>query len=414
VESSRQKTEQAERIARDQSARTQAILDGATDAIITINADGIVESFNDAAVRMFQYSADAVIGRNVKLLMPSPYHEEHDGYLHNYLTTGVSKIMGIRREVVGLRADGTSFPMHLAISDVKLGDCRLFTGFARDVTDVKRTMQQLSSANDELARRSEQIEQFNLYLSRSNEDLKQFAYVASHDLQEPLRKVTAFCQLLRDDYGDSLDDNARTYIQYAVDGALRMKTLVQDLLEFSRVETQGKPLEPTDADDACKEAIENLALAIDEVGAEVACDPLPPVQADRAQLVRLFQNLIGNAIKYRSQELPRIDVTVEDNDGQWLFRIRDNGIGIEPQYHERIFVIFQRLHGREEYSGTGIGLAVCKRIVERAGGRIWVESKTGEGSVFCFTLTKARQEVRPPIAGNDHDRTASRVETAAH
>lgn len=414
VDASRQKTEQAEHRARDQAARTQAILEGATDAIITINADGIVESFNDAAVRMFQYAADAVIGRNVKVLMPSPYHEEHDGYLHNYLTTGVSKIIGIGREVVGLRADGTTFPMHLAISDVKLGDRRLFTGIVRDITDLKQTMQQLTAANAELARRSEQIEQFNLCLSRSNEELRQFAYVASHDLQEPLRKITAFCQMLRDDYGDRLDDDARTYIQYAVDGALRMRTLIQDLLAFSRVETQGRPLEPTDAGAACNEAIENLALSIDDAAAEVTRDPLPMVLADRAQLVRLFQNLIGNALKYRGSDLPRIHVSAEENGDEWVFRVRDNGIGIDPQYYERIFVIFQRLHAREEYSGTGIGLAVCKRIVERAGGRIWVESQPGEGSVFCFTLAKPCQEASTSSPGNDHDRIDSPVEIAAH
>jgi PAS domain S-box-containing protein len=389
VESSRAKAALAERLARDQAARTQAILDGASDAIITISSAGEIESFNTAAEHIFGYAADEVVGRNVNVLMPSPYHEEHDGYLHYYLTTGISKIIGIGREVLGLRKDGSQFPMHLAISDVKLGDRRLFTGIVRDISDLKQAMQQLTAANDELARRSEQIERFNLDLSRSNEELKQFAYVASHDLQEPLRKITAFCQMLRDDYGDKLDDDARTYIQYAVDGALRMRTLIQDLLAFSRVETQGKPLEPTDADDACNEAVENLAMAIHEAAAEVTRDPLPMVQADRAQLVRLFQNLIGNAIKYRAQELPRIHISVEESGGQWLFRVRDNGIGIDPQYHERVFVIFQRLHGREEYSGTGIGLAVCKRIVERAGGRIWVESRAGEGSVFCFTLAKS-------------------------
>jgi light-regulated signal transduction histidine kinase (bacteriophytochrome) len=290
---------------------------------------------------------------------------------------------------LGLRADQTVFPIDLAVSEVTLGDQRLFTGIIRDISELKHAMQQLTEANDELARRSRLIERFNFVLSRSNEDLNQFAYVASHDLQEPLRKVTAFCQMLRDDYGERLDDNARSYIQFAVDGAMRMKTLVQDLLAYSRVEIQGKPLEPTDANDACAEAIENLAVAIAEAGAEVTCEPLPTVNADPVQLKSLFQNLIGNAIKYRGSEPPRIEIRAADSGDEWEFRIRDNGIGISPQYFERIFVIFQRLHGREEYSGTGIGLAVCKRIVERAGGRIWVESQEGAGSEFCFTLPHA-------------------------
>jgi len=277
------------------------------------------------------------------------------------------------------------------VSEIKLGDKRLFTGIARDITELRQTMQRLTDANEELEQRSQQIERFNANLSRSNEELKQFAYVASHDLQEPLRKVTSFCQMLKDEYTDQLDDQARTYIRYAVDGAQRMKTLITDLLSYSRVETQGKPLEPTDADHACAEATEDLTAAIKESRATVTREKLPWVNADQAQLVRLFQNLIANAIKYRGAEPPQIHIRAERAGQQWQFRVRDNGIGIDPQYHERIFVIFQRLHARDEYSGTGIGLAVCKRIVERAGGRIWVESQPDAGSEFCFTLSPSSQ-----------------------
>ena len=320
--------------------------------------------FNQSAERIFGYPAAQVVGKNVNMLMPAPYREEHDEYIQRYLATGVSQVIGTGREVLGLRADGTTFPVHLVLSEVDLGDRRLFTGILRDITDLKQVMEQLRTANDELAMRTKQIEHFNFNLRRSNEELKQFAYVASHDLQEPLRKITAFCQMLDDEYAGRLDESARTYIQYAVDGALRMRTLIQDLLSYSRVETQGKLLEPTDADEACAEAIDNLAVAIAEAEAEVTREPLPMVLADRAQLVRLFQNLIGNAIKYRSDQPPRIHISAAEADGDWEFRVRDNGIGIEPEYRERIFVIFQRLHARDKYSGTGIGLAVCKRIVE--------------------------------------------------
>jgi light-regulated signal transduction histidine kinase (bacteriophytochrome) len=219
-------------------------------------------------------------------------------------------------------------------------------------------------------------------------------------LQEPLRKVTAFCQLLQNEYEQRLDENAQIYIRYAVDGAQRMKTLVSDLLDYSRVETQGNPLEPTDANKACDEAIGNLAVAIDECDATITHDPLPTIIADCAQLVRLFQNLISNAIKYHGPQPPVIHISAEEQRDDWIIRVRDNGIGIDPKFHQRIFVIFQRLHGRDAYTGTGIGLAVCKRIVERAGGKIWVESTEGAGSDFCFTARKSGH-VDPSIKDGD-------------
>jgi light-regulated signal transduction histidine kinase (bacteriophytochrome) len=201
-------------------------------------------------------------------------------------------------------------------------------------------------------------------------------------------KVVGFCQALQDDYSEALDETARDYIKYAVEGARRMKSLITDLLTYSRVQTQGQPMEPTDASSACDEAIQGLGVAIDNACADVTRSKLPIINADQAQLLRLFQNLIGNAIKYRGEDAPHVQVDAEELQDEWLFRVRDNGPGIDPQYHVRIFMIFQRLHARDLYSGTGIGLAVCKRIVERMGGRIWVESSLGNGSTFCFTVPK--------------------------
>jgi signal transduction histidine kinase len=273
-----------------------------------------------------------------------------------------------------------------------------------EVAERERAEQRLSEANHELARRAASIERFNKQLARSNDELKQFAYVASHDLQEPLRKVTSFCEMLRDEYRDGLDAQAQSYIDYAVSGALRMKALVSDLLDYSRVETQGKPLAPTPAESALTEAIDNLEMTMADAGATVERSPLPTVAADRAQLVRLFQNLIGNAIKYRGDAPPRVEVWAELQDDEWVFHVQDNGIGIDAQYHGRIFVIFQRLHSREAYSGTGIGLAVCKRIVERFGGRIWVESTLGNGSDFCFALPKVDAALTDtPTEGQKND-----------
>jgi len=223
-------------------------------------------------------------------------------------------------------------------------------------------------------------------LRRSNQELEQFAYVASHDLQEPLRKIASFCNLLEARYAERLDDKAGTYLHYIVDGALRMQALVNDLLHYSRVATRGKEFAPTDANSVLQDALANLEVAVSESDASVTYDSLPQISGDEAQLIRLFQNMVGNAIKYRGKDPPRIHIGVEAQNGQWVFSVRDNGIGIAPEYAERIFVIFQRLHTREEYGGTGIGLAVCKKIVERHGGRIWVESREGCGATFCFTL----------------------------
>jgi len=223
-------------------------------------------------------------------------------------------------------------------------------------------------------------------LQRSNQELEQFAYVASHDLREPLRMVTTFTQMLAERYRKQLDEEADQIIHFAVDGANRMERLINDLLAFSRVGRKEKQFQPADCQSVLETALANLQLLIQESQATVEARSLPTVSADAAQLVQLFQNLIGNAIKYRSQQHPIVEIGADRQDDRWRFWVRDNGIGIKSKHAERIFMIFQRLHTRQQYSGTGIGLAICKKIVERHGGEIWVESELGQGATFYFTL----------------------------
>jgi PAS domain S-box-containing protein len=258
------------------------------------------------------------------------------------------------------------------------GKFRGYRGVGTDITERKRGQAVLRAAYEELA--------------RSNAELQQFAYVASHDLQEPLRMIGSYTQLLERRYGDKLDADAREFMNFIVDGATRMKQLIEDLLAYSRVGTRGKELRPVQAKVALERALINLRAAVESSDAQITRDELPEVTADDTQLTQLFQNLIGNAIKFRrKEETMRIHVGVQDTGDEWRFSVSDNGIGIEPQYYERIFMVFQRLHTREEYPGTGIGLAICKKVVDRHRGRIWVESAPGKGSTFIFTLPKIQK-----------------------
>jgi len=310
----------------------------------------------------------------------------------------VARITNLHRGTNLIAAGDLDYQMDVGSRD-EIGD------LAHAFNEMTRQLRESYGAlNEEIAERvraEEALRERGGALERSNRDLEQFAYVASHDLQEPLRMVSSYTQLLARRYKGQLDADADDFIAFAVDGANRMQRLINDLLTWSRLATRGKSLEPTDCNSTLGQARVNLSAAIAESNALVTNDDLPTVMADEAQLARLFQNLIDNAIKFRSQEPPRVHVSAERlplpqagegrGGGEWLFSVRDNGIGIEPQYHERIFVIFQQLHGKEEYPGTGIGLAICKRIVERHGGRMWVESELGEGSTFYFTI---------PVIGN--------------
>ena len=294
-----------------------------------------------------------------------------------------------------LRSKGLDIPVILvsgALGDVTAVECIkrgatdyvLKDGLARLPEAIRRALQEKRvlrlrrQAEEDLARKNEE-------LARSNAELEQFAYVASHDLQEPLRMVAAYTQLLGERYRGKLDENADKFIGYASEGALRMQTLIQDLLAFSRIGRNGTALGHVDCGAVMDEVLLSLGPAMEETGALVTHTALPVVWADRSQMVQVFQNLIGNAIKFRGED-PAISVQAEKAGEQWLFSVSDNGIGIAPEYAENIFVVFQRLHARTEYPGNGIGLAICKKIIQRYGGKIWVEPRAGHGSIFKFTM----------------------------
>jgi len=262
--------------------------------------------------------------------------------------------------------------------------------FLKEERALINTLAKQLGAVTERKRAEEALAQRTEELARSNTELEQFAYIASHDLQEPLRMVAGYVQLLARRYQGKLDSDADEFIAFAVDGATRMQSLIDDLLDYSRVGTRAKEFEPTDCEVALDGALSNLEMAVEETGAVVTHDPLPRVMADEVQLGRVFQNLIGNAIKFRGDEPPCIHVSAEEQENEWRFAVRDNALGIKPRHHDRIFAVFQRLHGRSAYPGTGMGLAICKRIVERHGGRIWVESELGKGSTFYFTMPRER------------------------
>jgi len=254
--------------------------------------------------------------------------------------------------------------------------------------------QRVKERTFELVITNEQLHQKTEDLIRSNKELEQFAYVASHDLQEPLRMVTSYVQLLSQRYKDKLDQDANEFIDFAANGARHMYQLINDLLAYSRVGTHGNPFELVDCEEVFHKSVSNLKVAVEESGAEVTHDPLPKAMADFSQLEQLFQNLIGNGIKFHGEKPPRVHISARTNGDHWVFSVRDNGIGIAPEYKERIFVIFQRLHVKDKYPGTGIGLAICKKIVERHGGHIWVESEPEKGATFYFTLPKARVTIK--------------------
>jgi PAS domain S-box-containing protein len=358
---------------RQSEEQIRLTVEGVKDyAIFPLDAAGRVASWNIGLQRLQGYAAAEIVGQEIVVFFTAEDRAAGTParLLAEAARQGSAECCGWQ-----VRSNGSRFWAELAITARRDSSGRL-SGFAAVVRDITE-------------RKQVEVAQQRLLadLSRSNEELEQFAYVASHDLQEPLRMVASFTQLLAERYKGKLDRDADDFIGFAVDGATRMQRLINDLLVYSRVNGPGHPLVPAESQAAFADAVRNLALAIEDTAAIVTCDPLPAVRGDAGQLLQLFQNLLGNAIKFHQPgQPPRVHVSARREEDQWTFAVADNGIGVPPQFHERIFEIFQRLHNRKKYPGTGIGLAVCRRVVERHKGRIWLESEAGRGTTFFFTL----------------------------
>jgi len=363
----------AERHLAQMEGRYRGLLEAAPDAMVVVNQRGEIVLLNLRAEKQFGYRRNELLGQKVTNIIPEGFAERlvSDGL--RSAEDALAQQIGTGIELHGRRKDGSTFPIELMLSPLGSAEGILVTAAIRDITTRKKADAHLLQKMEEL--------------NSSNEELAQFAYIASHDLQEPLRMVASYTTLLARRYKGKLDSDADEFIAFAVDGANRMQRLILDLLAYSRVGSQGKELSETSSAEALQQALVNLRGAIEESGALVTSDALPTVLAEQVQLIQLFQNLVGNAIKYQRPGVPHVHIAAARNGGgKWAFSVQDNGLGIEPQYFEKIFGMFQRLHKREEFAGTGIGLAICKKIVERHGGSISVESSPGEGSTFRFDL----------------------------
>ena len=375
----------AEKHLAQMEGRYRGLLEAAPDAMVVVNQDGEIILLNVQAEKQFGYRRDELVGQKVKNIIPEGFAERLVADALRSAADALAQQIGTGIELNGRRKNGSEFPIEIMLSPLESAEGILVTAAVRDITTRKKAEAHLLQKVEEL--------------NRSNEELEQFAYIASHDLQEPLRMVASYTQLLSMRYKGKLDSDADEFISFAVDGASRMQRLIKDLLAYSRVGTKPPDLQDTSSEKALQHALINLRGAVAESGALVTYDPLPIVVADEMQLIQLFQNLVGNAIKYQDSEVPRVHISATVSaEKKWIFSVRDNGLGINSLYFEKIFGVFQRLHKREEFEGTGVGLAICKKIVERHGGAISVESKLGHGSTFFFALAESDKEPSEPSA----------------
>lgn len=347
--------------------------EAAPHGILGIASDGRISMVNRRIEELFGYSRAELIGQELELLLPARFRAIHVSHRTGYFAEPRMRAMAAGMDLAGLRKDGTEFPIEIGLSHANTAAGPVVFGMVSDISE------RIKAADD--------VKRVNEELRRSNVEIEQFAHVASHDLQEPLRMVTSYLQLIERRYPDRLDSTGKEFIAFAVDGAKRMKNLIRDLLEFSRAGTHSTRFREVDTGAILDHALDNLKIAIEETSAVITADSLPTLCGDPVLLTQVFQNLIANAIKFQKGTEPCVHVSAREQGAEWIFSVRDNGIGIESRHLDRIFHIFERLHSVEEYSGSGIGLAITRKIVERHRGKIWVESQPGAGSTFFFSLS---------------------------
>lgn len=356
--------------------RFHASVEASPVGMIMSDSSGTILLANNEAERMFGYEGGGLLNQKIEVLIPEQARLDHRIFREKFFTSPRPRQMGYGKDLFGLRKDGSRFPVEIGLSPVSTDEGLLTLSTVLDITARKQ-------AGDELKRSNEA-------LARSNVELQSFAYIASHDLQTPLRSISGFVQLLRSKYEGQLDEQADDWIRRTVQSTEQLQTFIRDLFEYSRLDSQARPFEEVSSNKVFNSAILLLDASIRDSQAQVTCDELPTVMGDRTQLVQLMQNLIGNAIKYQNDSPPHIHVSARSEGNEWVFSVQDNGIGIDPKHHERIFEMFKRLHSQQKYPGIGLGLAICRRIVQRHGGRIWVESASGNGSIFYFTMPERK------------------------
>jgi PAS domain S-box-containing protein len=376
----------AETKLRESDKRTRLILENSTDAFVTCDSLGRVKGWNRQAEIIFGWRADEIIGLTLaETIIPGYLQETHRHDLLRLASADKDKLFRRRAELSMLHRDGHEIPVELGLFPIHMGDNRdELCAFIHDITYRKQIESRTKHLNEELERR---VDERTAELARSNAELHQFAKVASHDLQEPLRAMEGYARLLAKRYKGKLDKDGDEFIDYILDGVDRMVQLIQSVLAHASIgNAEIKTMQDIDCNLVVKEVLELLHPLVSESRAKIKVGKLPVISGHKIELAQLFQNLISNALKYRADEPPEINIHAEANAHEWVFSVEDNGIGIDPRYTDKIFDMFARLHGKTSYSGTGIGLAICRKIVETHGGRIWVQSEPGKGSIFLFTL----------------------------